>query len=248
MRSLARGLAALDVMIGCDRPWRTTELANRLGVDKSVASRLLRSLVEAGYAIRGGDRRYRLGPKLARLQAPPDRIPPDLRQRARPLLSTLVEETGECAHLAVLVGEQAFYLDKVESPAPLRVDHPVGLLTPLHCTALGKVLLAFAGAPMPVSLPRYTPNTLGDADALRAELELTKDRGFAVDDEEFSTGIRCVATALRDGQDRAIAAIGVSGPTARMDGERIQAVGQAMVAAASKFNTSVNTDIGEANT
>lgn len=222
MRSLSRGLAALDVLMGADRAWGTTELAERLGVDKSVASRLLRSLADTGFAARGADRRYRLGPKLARLRGG---FPPDLRERMRPLLTALAAETGECAHLAVLVGCRAFYLDKAESTALLRVDHPVGLLAPLHCTALGKVLLAFADAPLPAALERFTPATIAEPAALAAELELTRARGFAIDDEEFSAGIRCVAAPVRGPDGRAVAAIGVSGPTGRLAPDRLAVIG-----------------------
>lgn len=229
MRSLARGLATLDLLIASGRAWGTTELAVELGFDKSVASRILRSLADTGFAERGGDRRYAAGRKLAGRPARGG-FPPDLRERAHPLLQALVAETGECAHLAVLVGERVFYLDKVESPAPLRVDHPVGLLAPLHCTALGKVLLAFTGALAPTDLERFTPATLADQSALAADLDRTRARGFAIDDEEFSLGIRCVAAPLRD-SGVTVAAVGVSGPTARLGPNRLVAIGEQIVAA-----------------
>ncbi|MEZ5666345.1 MAG: IclR family transcriptional regulator [Alphaproteobacteria bacterium] len=231
MRSLSRGLAALDALLVGERPLGTTELAARIGVDKSVASRILRSLADSGFAERGSDRRYAPGPKLAHTRGGTGGFPPDLRERCRPLLQRLVGDTGECAHLAVLVGGLAFYLDKAESPAPLRVDHPVGLLAPLHCTALGKVLLAFADAPAPRRLERHTATTITEDGALQAELARTAARGFAVDNEEFSAGIRCVAAPVRDEDGRAVAAVGVSGPTGRFGLDRVDAVGAGIVAA-----------------
>jgi DNA-binding IclR family transcriptional regulator len=195
----------------------TIEIATALGIDKGAASRLLQTLVAAGYAMQGPGRRYQAGPKLRVRSAQP--VLPggvSIRERARPLLERLHAATQETAHLAIRADDRVLYLDKVDTDLPLRVDRPVGTLSPLHCTALGKVFLAYGEAPLPRSLAGYTTRTPVDLDTLRAALKQIVAIGYAVDDEEFAPGIRCVAAPLRDGIGRVVAAIGISGPTARI--------------------------------
>ena len=113
-----------------------------------------------------------------------------VKEAWRPALDQLVAVTGECAHLAVLVGARVWYIDKVDSPLPLKVDHPIGSLAPLHCTALGKAFLAFGQAEPPSEIIAYTPHTLRTKHALAEEVARIRRLGYAVDDEEFTNGIR----------------------------------------------------------
>jgi DNA-binding IclR family transcriptional regulator len=147
------------------------------------------------------------------------------------VLEGLVAQTGECAHLAVLVGARVWYIDKVDSLLPLKVDHPIGALSPLHCTALGKAFLAFGRARLPAEQPAFTPKTLTTRRALSDEIERTRGRGYAIDDEEFSHGIRCVARPIYDADGAMIAAIGVSGPSVRVTDARLHELGQIVAAA-----------------
>jgi DNA-binding IclR family transcriptional regulator len=227
VQSLQRGLAVLDLLANSRSPLRTSEVAAHFDIDKANASRLLVTLQEAGYAERTGDRRYVLGTKLD-TEGSSRQLEGliDLRERARPMLERLVEATGECAHMAVLVGHRVWYIDKVASPHPLRVDHPVGSLAPLHCTALGKAYLAYGTGVSVGELTRYTARTIVEGGALQTDLDEARQQGFARDDEEFSPGIRCVAAAVRDGGGRMSAAIGLSGPTARLDLNRLHELGR----------------------
>ena len=227
VQSLQRGLAVLDFLVENGGPVRTSDVAGRFDIDKANASRLLATLEASGYAERAADRRYTLGPKfngeegsrqLEGLIA--------LRERARSLLEGLVEASGECAHMAVLVADKVWYIDKISSPHALRVDHPVGALAPLHCTALGKAYLAFGMRVPPGTFARFTARTIGDRAALEADLAESRRLGYARDDEEFSPGVRCVATAIRDGRGRMVAAVGLSGPTARLDLDRLHDLGR----------------------
>ncbi len=104
-------------------------------------------------------RRYHPGPQVVSLsRSVLTRLP--LREAAKPFLRQLMERTGECAHLAVPAQGKVLYIDQVESPATLRVNAEVGTMNPLHCTALGKALLAFGDLAMPAELERYTANTI----------------------------------------------------------------------------------------
>jgi DNA-binding IclR family transcriptional regulator len=226
VQTLQRGLAVLDFLREADEPVRTSDVADHFEVDKANASRLLATLHDSGWVRRTADRRYILSPKfggdgrksLENLIA--------LRETTHPLLENLVEISGECAHMAVCVGEKVWYVDKVPSPQVLRVDHPVGALSPLHCTALGKVFLAFAMRPLPADLQGYTSRTLTDAAAVEADLEQARRRGFATDNEEYSPGVRCVAAPIRRGDGLVVAAVGLSGPSARVDATGLNDLGR----------------------
>lgn len=225
LKSLARGLDALDYLVAQAKPVKLTDVAIALGVDKSNASHLLRTLVASGYAEQVEGRRYQASSKISGSRSPSLEEIIAFRERLHPLLVKLVDDTRECAHMAVLVGDKVWYVDKVSSPLPLKVDHPIGSMAPLHCTALGKAFLAFGPAAMPVGLDGYTPKSITKPAALDAEIAATRKRGFAVDDEEFTMGIRCVAVPIYDSLGRMVAAIGVSGPTARIDETRFSELG-----------------------
>ncbi|GAB4518739.1 MAG: IclR family transcriptional regulator [Roseibium sp.] len=232
LQSLTRGLRALDILTAADGPMRLTEIAEELGVDKSNASHVLKTLVASGYAAQDDSRRYVASSRHAepcREQSLSEVVA--CKEMCRPALEDLVRETGECAHLAVLIDTRVWYIDKVDSTLPLKVDHPIGSLSPLHCTALGKAFLAFGTAAMPAERKSYTPKTITSEDALKAELEITRRRGYAVDDEEFAPGIRCAARPVFDAQGRMIAALGVSGPSVRVDDARLKELGDLVRAA-----------------
>lgn len=234
LQSLARGLDALDLMRARAEPMRLTDLAEALGVDKSNATHLLKTLVASGYALQDESRRYRVSDKLAgvaRRQHTLEQIVA-VKEAWRPVLERLVTTTGECAHMAVLVGSRVWYIDKVDSALPLKVDHPIGALSPLHCTALGKAFLAFGRASLPEELKAYTPKTPTTPRAVQDEIARTRARGYAIDDEEFAQGVRCVARPVDDADGAMIAAIGVSGPSVRVDDEKLRELGRIVASAA----------------
>ncbi len=216
LKSLSRGLDALDYLVAQPMPSRLTDVATHLQVDKSNASHILKTLVASGYVEQVEGRRYRASAKVRAPAAPSLEDIIAYRGRLHARLAKLVELTGECAHTAVLVGTQVWYVDKIDSTLPLKVDHPIGSLAPLHCTALGKAFLAFGEATDPGVLDTFTPHTITRRAALDAEIAQCRKNGYAVDDEEFTQGIRCVAVPVYDDAGKMIAAIGVSGPTARI--------------------------------
>jgi DNA-binding IclR family transcriptional regulator len=221
IQSLARGLKILDLLGQAADGMSITELSEILGVDKGSASRLVSTLARYGYAEKDEvTRRYHLGSQVVGLsRSVLTRLP--LREVARPYLRQLMERTGECVHLAVTAQGKALYIDQVESPATLRVNAQVGTMNPLHCTALGKALLAFGAAEIPVRLEQYTPCTIKNKKALREHLQEVRKIGYAVDDEEFDPGVRCIAVPIFDWRDKTVGAIGISGPSTRITPERL---------------------------
>jgi len=216
VRSLARGLLILRKLAENPDGVSVTEIADEFEIDKSSASRILQTLSTYGFSEKDPiTQRYLFGPQIVRLSRfALTRMP--LRETAKPYLHQLVEQTGECAHLAILAQGKALYIDQEDSPNPLSVSSGVGTLSPLHCTALGKVLLAFGNAPIPKNLETYTVRTITDPITLQLQLEAIRNQGYAVDDEEHHPGVRCIAIPVYDFRDRCVAAIGVSGPTSRM--------------------------------
>jgi DNA-binding IclR family transcriptional regulator len=231
LKSLTRGLHALDFLREKGSPVRLTDVAVELEVEKSNASHLLKTLVAAGYVRQTDTRQYVIRENLFHEPVGGGKKRQGLeaiiacKERWQPVLRRFVEETGECAHMAVLVKSRVWYVDKIDSTLPLKVDHPIGSLSPLHCTALGKAFLAFGRVEEIAELSRYTPKTITSRGALEEEISLTRRRGYAVDDEEFAPGIRCVARPVDDEEGEMIAAVGISGPTVRIDDERLAQLG-----------------------
>jgi DNA-binding IclR family transcriptional regulator len=229
LQSVARALDALDFLSANQGAVRLTEVAAYLEVDKSNASHILRTLVASGYAEQVEGRLYRATKKVRRLSTLELDEIIECREQMHETLRQLGNDTGECVHMAVLVGARVWYVDKIESTLPLKVDHPIGSLAPLHCTALGKAFIAFGDAPIPDALAPYTAKTITTRSLLDADIAATKVRGFSTDDEEFSQGIRCIAVPIFDMEKRMVAAVGISGPTARIDDQRLLQLGQTTV-------------------
>lgn len=230
IQSLARGLKILDLLHQSPGGLSITELAERLEVDKGSASRLMATLVSYGYAEKDPlTRRCHLGPQVVSLgRSALARLP--LPAAARPFLRQLMEQTGECAHLGVPAQGKVLYIDQVESPATLRVNAQIGQMSPLHCTALGKALLAFGDLELSTPLEAFTPHTLTDPQALLQHLAEVRQAGYALDDEEFDHGVRCIAAPVFDFQGRLAGSIGISGPATRLTPERLPGLAATVVA------------------
>jgi DNA-binding IclR family transcriptional regulator len=238
--SLERGLQALSLLVEVEgdlvrrsRGLGVQQVANELGVHKSTASRLMRSLVAHGYAVPNprSARGFRLGPAVQVHQALTLRER-RLRELAHPFVEELAEATGECAHAAVASGARALVIDDVEPDNPLRFASGKGRHVPLHCTSAGKCLLAFGLAPIPAELPGRTARTITDADALRAHLSEIVERGFALDDEENHAGVRCMSAPFFDGHGRAIGCVGINGPAVRVSPRRVDLLAGRVIEAA----------------
>ena len=232
IQSLARGLEILDLLADAEQGMGIGEFANHLNVDKSSASRLLHTLASYGYAEQDADtRRFTLGPRVVTLSNRVlNRMP--LRDHAHPFLRKLTHETGECSHLAILSQGKALYIDQVESPSILRVESEIGTMSPLHCTALGKVLLAFNRHAQVDALPMFTPRTITDPEALKLHIEQVRRQGYASDVEEHVPGVRCIAAPVYGFNGRVVGAIGISGPAGRVSYEKLPALTETLISLA----------------
>jgi DNA-binding IclR family transcriptional regulator len=232
MQTLARGLKILDLIANADRALGVTEMANTLDLDKSSVSRLVKTLVNYHYVQPDtASRGYVLGKRVRQMSWHYlNRMP--VREKAKPYLYRLVEQTGECAHTSVYSEGEALMIDDVEAEASLRVVGGIGRKIPLHSTAVGKALLAFSDLPLPVHLVSETSRTITDPTELLEHLEYIRARGYALDDEEHHEGVRCIAAPVYDYMGSAIATIGISGPTVRVTDDRLPGLAQRVMEAA----------------
>lgn len=198
---------------------RCTEV---VGHSKPTTHRILITLAKRGL-LRFDEERavYLLGPANLRLGMDfLDTI--DLRRIAVPHLRELAETTRETVHLGVIDGQDVVYIEKVDSPQPVRISSRLGRSMPLHSTSMGKALLAFhtdeyARELLGESLPARTAATIVDREVLLQGFGATRARGYAIDDEENEEGIRCCASVVFDHDGRPAASISVAGPVSRMD-------------------------------
>lgn len=197
-----------------------SELARRADMSKSTAFRLLGMLARNGVVERIGSD-YRLGARLHELgqqvyTPEHDRI----RDLATPFLIELYERTHQTAHLGVLHGPDVLYLNKLYGPHIAPPPSRVGGRAPAHCTAGGKVLLAYrdeSDLPAGDALVRRTSRTITEPGALRRHLSAVRERGVAVDDEEARPGLRCVAAPIFSAPGQAVAALSLTASTSRFD-------------------------------
>lgn len=225
-----------DIASASDGRKSLTQIANHLNVSKSTAHRYLTTLEGLGVVQRDERETYRLGLRLVEL-AGAVLADHDLRREAEPELEALAQSTKETAHLAVPSGNEVFYLAKVDSPHAIRMFSRIGSRMPMHCTALGQSILAHLPEErvrevLSEGLPRRTPNTITDPVALRANLELVRQRGFAIDEEENEAGVRCVGAPVFDLAGAVVGAISISGPTMRITPEVALAIAPAVMQAA----------------
>src|SRR5581483_8503632 len=241
-----RALHALEELADAPGGLGVSELGRRLGVDKSSAHRLLATLLARGFVRQNPHSgRYQLGLRLAGLGAIAVRGV-DLTEIARPHLERLRDQTGEAASLAVLSDGEVLFLAKAVSQGALTVNQGVGSRMPAHCSALGKVLLAWsddeaiARAIAQRGLARHTPRTIVDLEELRRHLAHVQERGWALDDEEFAIGLRCLAAPVRDSSGVVVAAVGISGPTSRITLRDVEP----MAGAVCQAGLAISSDLG----
>lgn len=221
IKSLSRGLTIIELLGKSDKSLGVTEISKELGVDKSSATRLIQTLVEHEFAVRDPQsRRFLLGPKVQKLANHSTKSLP-LKNLSVPLLKRLMEQTGENSHVAIFSQDMCLVIADIESTAQLRVVSGEGRLIPNHCTAIGKCIIAFGDHPIPKELNSHTPRTITSRDQLKLHLEQVRGRGYALDDEEHEFGVRCMAAPVYDSSGRAIASIGISGPTVRVTLDKV---------------------------
>ncbi len=236
--SVARALSLLDALADSDRPLGVSELARQIGVNASTASRLLATLEQTGYVERTSSGPYRLGLKLVRLS---EHVLAgiDLRERARPWLQWLVDQTGETATLSVPGPTEAVTVDFVPSPRSVASMARLGRPSVPHATAAGKVMLAFAEAHASPPLTAYTEHTITDLKLLEAELDRVRRTGVAEAQAEREPDLAALAVPVLGRERQLVAILGLQGPTSRVPGPSRQALATPLRRAAAELGAAL---------
>ncbi|MGI0084913.1 MAG: IclR family transcriptional regulator [Nitrososphaerales archaeon] len=215
------------------------EIAELAGLNKSTAHRLLSQMTTRGFIDRTEDGAYVIGHALFQLGLLSPR-PQEFRSTAHPVMTDLARETGETVNLAILDGFEILVIDVIESLHEFRMAAKVGGRKPFYTTALGKVMTAFSSNTeleillghirQPLECP--TPHSISTLARLREELNLTRARGYALDDEECVIGVRAVAAPIFSSDAHVEGAISISGPASRVSKDRIPLLASSVVSAA----------------
>jgi DNA-binding IclR family transcriptional regulator len=207
---------AIDIISFVSVRHRTLgQIAEHLGVHKSTALRLLQTLEEGGFVRRVPGGAYGMGFQLIALgQLALDQV--EARSLAHPILHELSEKYGHTVHLGELAGDQVVYVDKIDGRGTVAMGSRIGLPAQAHTAAVAKVILAYqdeqtrARILERAAFTRFTPTTITDADALEADLALTRERGWAEDDGEHEDYINCLALPVFDARGRVTHGISIT--------------------------------------
>jgi IclR family transcriptional regulator, KDG regulon repressor len=227
VKSLDRALQIFDVLSSRRGGFGVTEISKEIGLNKTSVYRMLSTFVRHGYVEQDAEtEKYKLGYKILELSSALLEFI-DLRTEAKPILKELESFTNEVIHLVVYDRGEVVYIEKLEGNETLRMHSKVGTRAPMHCTGVGKVIMAY----LPSSevskildqqeLAQHTIHTIVDKVLLRDQLLEIRGNGFAFDLEENEMGITCIAAPIFDHTGKVIAAASISGPTIRMTTERL---------------------------
>lgn len=227
IQSVTNALDLLEQFRGEEIELGVTELSKRLDLHKNNVFRLLATLESRGYIEQNKlTGNYRLGLRVLELgQVFIKHM--GLLKMARPVLEEIVEKCNETAYLGLIRDNRVVYVDVVEATRAVRVVSRVGVGLPVYCSSVGKVQIAFESADeveralSSGPMTAFTEHTITDRAALEEHLQTVREQGYAIDDEEYDDGIRCVGVPIRDYTTRVIAALSISGPSYRFTDERL---------------------------
>jgi len=220
IQSLAKGLATLQSLSDAGRPLMLSEISKAMGCNNTTATRLCYTLSELEFLKRDDQRRYHLTPKVLTLgYSYINGL--DWREVADYYLEVLFKEIQETVNLAVLEGQEIIYILRIRKRKYLPFDIRIGTKLPVHCTAMGKVLMAMgppektAAILKTITFQPLTSHTITNSEEFLKELEQVRLKGYAVNDEELSIGNRAIAAPVSDERGTAVAAVNLAVPTAR---------------------------------
>ena len=241
--SVDRTVAILEAVATRAGGMSNAEISRKLHIPKSSASYILRALERHGYLRRDHDNgKYRLGLKLLNLgRGALSGV--DVREVALPIMRHLVEHTHVTSHLAILDGNQAVYVEKVDAPGFIKMDTWIGRRMEVYSTSVGKSLVAFLPEEQVLALIRErgmkkrTPTTITHPARFLRELQTVRERGYSVDDEENNPGVRCVAAPIFNAAGAVEAAVNVTGTTQQVNSETMPRIIDHVKEAARRVST-----------
>jgi len=227
VRSLERGLLVLQGLAKESRPLTLSEIARHAGINNPTASRFCYTLTQLGFIQRDPYKRYHLTPRVLSLGYAAIRGF-KWREVAHFYLNGLSKEIRETVNLSVLDGHEIMYLIRIKTERLLPYDLQIGSKLPVHCTSMGKALMAFVSPERMrsilsrVDFRAFTHRTITGVEDYLTAIEIVRKQGYAINDEEQSVGLRSVAAPVRDVEGRAIAAINIAVPTKRYSRQEVE--------------------------
>ena len=221
-KSLTRGLHILKEIVFSDKPLTAVMLCQKLDIDKSTMSRLITSLMNEGFIKYVDNTKEIIKADILELMTSSS-IRESLIQKSQRLLEDIFNLTDESSYLAIAENDSLLYLNQVDnSSRVIKMRNSIGLNAPLHCTAFGKVILAYSDIDIKtLSLKEYTPNSVKKARFLQKELDDIKIKGYASESEEYEYGLSSVAVPLFNQDNKFLGTIGIAGLSARLSKERL---------------------------
>jgi DNA-binding IclR family transcriptional regulator len=235
LKVVAKAIRVMETMASFDRESRLTDLSKALKFPKATVFRILFTLEQLGYVEQNASTgTYRLSEKTGWSRRHEFRE--SLKSIARPFMQRLLGRFEQTVNLGVLDQDQMLYIEILEGLRSIRMAATVNTFGPLHCTALGKSILAHLPADECLEilnhrpLARYTSNTIVSTSRLIHHLRKVRSCGYAVDNEEAERGARCVAVPIFNSESRPAASISVSGPISHIQRSTVQEIAQALIA------------------
>lgn len=226
INSILKALDILSLFSPTEPRMSLATISQKMNLPKSTVHNLLATLVYRGFIERVDNEQYALGTTVIVL-AQAVRANVELRDRAAPLLSEVAETSHESIYLTIREENNILYIYAIESPRRLLARTAIGDRVPMHCTANGKAILAYlpeneiTSLIKQTKLPVFTKNTISDPAGLMRELELTRSRGYGLDNEEHEPGTFCVGAPIFDGNVRVVGACSISGEDPQIIGARL---------------------------
>lgn len=220
---MSRGLLILEILASHSQGISLSAMAHEAGLAKSSTHRLLQTLMRNGYVRQDTHKSDHYFPSFKLLTLSSELIQSTgLTVIAHPHLEFLAKMTGETVHLVLLDHDQVVYVAKVESPNPIRMYSQIGHRAPLHCTGVGKAILAFMpeerqNLVLTGELRRYTATTLTDARTMRDHLQQIRRQGYAIDNGEHEDNVRCIAMPLLRSTGQVVGAVSIAAVSYRVD-------------------------------
>lgn len=242
VKSVERALQLIGLLAEESREVSLTEISNKLGWPKSTTHGIISTLCDYRFVdqspqtgwYRLGIRLFELGHKVGQNW--------DIREIARPVMQKLNEKFGEMVQLATEDAGEVFYIEKIDSVHIIRIVSDIGKRLPMHCSGLGKAMLAYRSQAevkrvlTQKGMKIMTQHTITGLIEMNRELEKVRKQGFAIDDQEIMLGLRCVAAPIRDGNGDVRYGISVSGLAERLTGDYFERIKNGVIEAAAEIS------------
>lgn len=246
VQSVDRALSILEVLSDYNEGLGVTEISDKIGLHKSTVYRLLSTLIYKGYVVQDSkSNKYRISLKLFELGN--KRVENmDILSVSKTYTEELMKSVNEVVHLVIREGNEIVYIDKVEADNIIQMVSTIGDRSPLYCTSVGKAILAqlpdeeVEKVWKDSNIKKLTENTITDLDDMKKELEMIREKGYAVDNEENEIGVRCIGAPVFNRFGKVEGAISISGPTFRITMDKIEDLSKEVI----KYGKLISKELG----